>query len=65
MAYAGVDKDFYGSYFNGIELAHAIKIKEAKRYKIPQELKNFNVKQDPQSFVYKECRRRHPAFAVL
>jgi len=50
---AGISKSYYDSYFNSKELAHAIKIKATKKYKIPLCLElDFNIKSPPQSFVY-------------
>lgn len=52
MNYAGVDKNFYDRYFAGRDVGHAIEVKNARRYRKPKELNDFNVKQAPQSFVY-------------
>jgi len=52
MEYAGIDKDYYDSYFSGKEIGHAIKVKKAKKYPEYKELGEFNVKRAPQSFAY-------------
>lgn len=52
MEHAGIDKDFFHSYFSGKDIGHAIKVKNTKRYKKHKELKEFNVKYAPQSFAY-------------
>ncbi len=52
MKYAGIEKDFYQSYFSGKDIGHAIKVKKIKRYKEHKDLKEFNVKRAPQSFAY-------------
>lgn len=50
--YSGITKDFFFEYFSNKEQAHAIKIKETRRYKEPLELKkNFKVS-PPQSYTY-------------
>ena len=52
MEYAGIDKDFYDKYFSGKDSGYAIKIKKTNKYKKYKELKDFNIKQAPQSFAY-------------
>lgn len=50
--YSGISEDFFYKYFANREIAHAIKIKNTKRYKHPLNLQdNFNVV-PPQSYVY-------------
>lgn len=50
--HSGISKDFFYQYFADREMAHAIKIKNTKKYKNPLCLKKaFNVV-PPQSFVY-------------
>ena len=52
-ARAGIDKDYYDTYFFGKAVAYAIQIKSAKKYKIPKCLwKDFNIRYPPQSFIY-------------
>ena len=52
-AKAGIDKDYYDTYFFGKAIAYAIQMKSAKKYKIPKCLwKDFNIRYPPQSFVY-------------
>lgn len=51
--HSGIDKDCFDDYFVGKEIGYAIKIKKAKRYKVPLDLeKHFNGKRPPQSFSY-------------
>lgn len=52
MDYAGIDKEYYDSYFSGKEVGHAIKVKKIKKYPNHKELSEFNVKRAPQSFAY-------------
>lgn len=50
--YSGISEEFFFEYFADREIAHAIKIKEIKKYKIPLSLKDdFNVL-PPQSYLY-------------
>ncbi|MCZ2248211.1 MAG: ASCH domain-containing protein [Bacteroidia bacterium] len=50
--YSGISEDFFYEYFADREIAHAIKIKNPKKYKQPLHLQdNYNVV-PPQSYVY-------------
>ncbi len=50
--FSGITEDFFYDYFANREIAHAIKIKEAKKYVRPMSIKDdFNVV-PPQSYVY-------------
>jgi len=50
--FSGISEEFFYQYFEDREIAHAIKIKNTKRYKNPLSLKDdFNVS-PPQSYVY-------------
>ncbi|BBE15984.1 hypothetical protein AQPE_0121 [Aquipluma nitroreducens] len=50
--YSGISEDFFYEYFANREIAHAIKIKNTKKYGIPLSIKDdFNVV-PPQSYVY-------------
>ncbi len=49
---SGIDKEFYDSYFVGKEIGHAIRVKKVKRYSSYLDLKDIQVKQAPQSFIY-------------
>jgi predicted transcriptional regulator len=50
--YSGISEDFFYEYFADREIAHAIKIKNTKKYKQPLHLQdNFNVV-PPQSYLY-------------
>ena len=50
--HSGIEEDFYYEYFNGKDIAHAIKVKSAKRYKKPKDLANYDIAYPPQSFMY-------------
>ena len=50
--YSGITEDFFYEYFANREIAHAIKIKNTKKYRKPLSIKDdFNVA-PPQSYVY-------------
>ncbi len=50
--YSGISEDYFNEYFAERDIAHAIKIKNIKKYKKPLHLKdNFNVV-PPQSYLY-------------
>ena len=50
--HSGISEDFFYEYFGDRDIAHAIKIKSTKKYKLPLHLKeNFDVF-PPQSYVY-------------
>jgi|SRR5690606_4421331 len=50
--HSGISEDFFYEYFADREIAHAIKIKKAKKYKQPLHLQdNYNVV-PPQSYLY-------------
>lgn len=50
--YSGISEDFFYEYFAGRKIAHAIKIKNIKKYRQPLNLQaNYNVV-PPQSYVY-------------
>ncbi|MBS1772812.1 MAG: ASCH domain-containing protein [Bacteroidetes bacterium] len=49
---SGISKEFFFQYFADKEIAHAIKIKKAKKYRKPLSIKeDFNA-YPPQSFIY-------------
>lgn len=51
--FSGITKHFFNEYFNGREIAHAIKVKEVKRYPRPKELSAVLASGvAPQSFCY-------------
>lgn len=52
MDHAGIDKEYYDSYFSGKDRGYAIKVKRVKKYSRHKELNEFNVKRAPQSFAY-------------
>lgn len=50
--FSGISEDFFYEYFANKEIAHAIKIKNIKKYSEPLSIKDdFNVA-PPQSYVY-------------
>jgi predicted transcriptional regulator len=50
--YSGISEEFFYQYFADREIAHAIKIKNIKKYRIPLSIRDaFNIV-PPQSFVY-------------
>ena len=50
--YGGIEKKKYDEYFKNKEYAIAYKIKEYIKYDIPKELKEYNINQAPQSYIY-------------
>jgi predicted transcriptional regulator len=50
--HSGITKDYFDKYFLNKDCAFAIKVKDFIRYKVPKELKDFELKFAPQSFVY-------------
>lgn len=51
--YSGICKTYFESYFDGIHLGYAIKIKQAIKYECPLELiDDFNIHHAPQFFIY-------------
>lgn len=50
--HSGITKDFFDKYFFNCDRAFAIKVKDFIQYKVPKELKDFELKFAPQSFVY-------------
>lgn len=51
--FSGITKKFFNEYFDGRELAHAIKVVAVRRYEIPQNLKEYIPSGSaPQSFCY-------------
>jgi len=51
--FSGITKSFFNEYFKGKSTAHAIKVRTARRYKIPLNLEDIlNTKFAPQSFCY-------------
>lgn len=52
--HAGIDKDYFDSYFHGKTHGYAIKIKSPTRYKTYKKLSEFSIKHAPQSFIYIE-----------
>lgn len=49
---AGIDKDYYDSYFEGKNNGHAFEVLSPKRYKRYLSLSDLNIRNAPQSFVY-------------
>jgi predicted transcriptional regulator len=53
--HSGIAKDYFDSYFDGLETGFAIKIGKTCKYDAPLKLdEDFNVKHAPQSFIYLE-----------
>jgi predicted transcriptional regulator len=50
--YGGIEKNKYDEYFKNKEFAVAYKIKKYIKYDIPKELKDYNICNPPQSYVY-------------
>jgi predicted transcriptional regulator len=50
--HSGIEKDYYYEYFEGKDIAHAIKVKSTKRYRKAKELSSYNIVRPPQSFMY-------------
>lgn len=51
-SHSGIDKDFFNKYFNGCNLAYAIKMKDILFYEKLRDLSEFGLKSAPQSFQY-------------
>lgn len=50
---AGIDKNYFYSYFSGRSVGHAIRIERPRRYNIPLDLEEeFSLARPPQSFQY-------------
>lgn len=51
--FSGITKSFFDSYFENKEMAHAIKVKQAREYDAPQDLEEIKAGlKAPQSYVY-------------
>lgn len=50
--YGGIEKDKYDNYFKNKKYAVAYKIGKYIKYDIPRELKEYNIKSAPQSYIY-------------
>jgi len=50
--HSGITKDFFFEYFVDRDIAHAIKIKNTRRYKTPLNLKTAFNALPPQSYMY-------------
>lgn len=52
-AHSGITREFYRRYFSGRKTAHAIEVRDVKRYSEPQPLKNYLPSGvAPQSYAY-------------
>lgn len=49
---AGIDKQFFDSYYNGKQTAVAYALGRVKKYQIPKQLSDFGIKAAPQSYTY-------------
>ena len=50
--YSGISQVFYDEYFDGRDIAYAIKVATTKRYRKTKALTDYNIQSAPQSFVY-------------
>ncbi len=50
--YSGISQEFYDEYFDGRDIAYAIKVVTIKKYSKPKSLVDYNICSAPQSFVY-------------
>jgi predicted transcriptional regulator len=51
----GIDREYFDRYFEGRDTAHALKVKQARRYRSPLSLqKDLGIIHPPQSFCYLE-----------
>lgn len=50
--HSGISKEYFDQYFDGKDMACAIKAKSAKLFDDPKPLSEFGLKKPPQSFVY-------------
>lgn len=64
--FSGISKSFFNSYFSGRKTAHAIKVREVRRYENPFPLKNLIPNGSaPQSYRYlDDSVPRQEAFAL-
>ena len=51
-AASGISKDFFDDYFKGRDVAYAYKLGKIKVFKKPKSLRDYGIKQAPQSFLY-------------
>ncbi|MGI2336100.1 MAG: ASCH domain-containing protein [Dehalogenimonas sp.] len=51
-AHGGISQEGFQQYFSDKANGYAIKVKEAKRYKVPAKLESFSISFPPQSFTY-------------
>lgn len=49
---AGIDENFFNSYFSGKKRAFAYKLSNVVKYSIPRNLSFYGINQAPQSFIY-------------
>lgn len=55
--FAGIDRDKFDTYFDGVDVAHALSIVSPTRYDQPRRLADYGVKVAPMSYVYIDARR--------
>jgi predicted transcriptional regulator len=49
----GIDREYFDRYFEGRDTAHALKVKQARRYRWPLSLQqDYGITHPPQSFCY-------------
>ncbi len=50
---SGISKEYFDEYFEGSEVAYALKVNTVQAYEVPVTLMDmFNIKRPPQSFLY-------------
>lgn len=49
---AGIDREFFDSYYSGRDRAIAFRIGQAVRFEEPKELSDYGLSWAPQSFAY-------------
>ena len=50
--FAGIEREFFDSYFNGRNVSYAYKLGHVVRFEVPRSLSEFGVRTAPQSFIY-------------
>ena len=53
---SGIDKAFFDQYYRDREQAVAYKLKNVVEYKMPRDLREYGIKNAPQSFQYVEMQ---------
>lgn len=50
--YAGIEREFFNSYFSGCSMAHAFCLGDVVKYPVARSLSEFGIRTAPQNFVY-------------